>query len=69
MICPKCHGEGKLVSEEWKPVTMTTGGWVKKEEVCNVCSGTGQVQDDLTGVIERLDQIIKILKEGGKSRG
>ena len=73
MICPKCHGERKVITWEEKPVTMTTKEWVEKEEACNVCLGIGQVPDDLTAVIDRLDRIIKllekILKKGGKSNG
>ena len=64
ITCPKCHGEGKITTRELKPVTMTTKDWVEKEETCDLCSGTGQVQENsIPLVIEKLDQIIKLLEE------
>ena len=65
--CPQCHG-AKTVPVE-KPVSMTEMGIV--QEKCELCDGLGWIEQDLMPqVLERLDQIVEILKEikdGGKA--
>jgi DnaJ-class molecular chaperone len=63
--CPNCQGTGKIKTE--KPLTMTAMGTLEKD--CDLCGGTGYLEEDLTPqVIERLDTIIELLKQiaGGK---
>jgi DnaJ-class molecular chaperone len=63
--CPKCKTTGKMKTEQ--PVSMTQMGTV--EEECDLCDGTGWVEEDLMPqVIARLDRIIGILNKiaGGK---
>lgn len=64
--CPKCGGAGKIKTE--KPVSMTAMGMA--EEDCDLCEGTGWMEEDLMPqVIARLDTIIQLLEEiksGGK---
>jgi excinuclease UvrABC ATPase subunit len=65
MICGKCDGTGKLTID--KPVSMTEMETVEVD--CDVCGGTGELQEDPTpAILSRLDRIIELLERiaGGK---
>jgi len=64
--CPKCENTGKVKVE--KPVAR--GGIMGEvEEDCDLCSGTGWLEEDLMPqLLERFDRIIELLEKisGGK---
>jgi excinuclease UvrABC ATPase subunit len=65
MKCPQCNGKGKIGKET--PTSMETTEFI--EEECDVCGGTGEINEDILPILNRLDRIIEILENkniGGK---
>ena len=63
--CPKCENTGKVKVE--KPVARGVMG--KVEEDCDLCKGSGWLEEDLMPqLLERFDRIIELLEKisGGK---